>query len=84
MGGRVSPHAVYLPVVGGSGFVEWDRAVSMISECQIESVAQFHSLRVSLLTVDAATLYTIEPYIDAVLDVINENNPPCQIGVMTE
>lgn len=78
-------YTVFVPTfAGGDSGLAWDEAVAMVGKCRIESVAQFHSLRVNLWMTEGAALYTIEPYPDAIIDAIRDLAPPCEIRVMSE
>jgi hypothetical protein len=57
----------------------------MISDGQVTSVSQSHSLQVSLALTDGRVLHTVEPQIDEVLRVVNQCGERCRgVVVVTE
>ena len=55
-----------------SGTVSWDEMKKVIQNGQIKSVAQTHSLRVDLYTVDGRHYQATEPAIDEIFKFLRE------------
>lgn len=65
--------------------VSWDEARSIILNGDVVSVAQTHSLEVTIQLADGSTIVTQEPAIDDVFAVIEECGEPCaNILIATE
>lgn len=80
----VEPYRFHLPLVANGNQMAWDEAQKRIIGCEIEYVYQFHNLRVNMVTFDGRELRTTQPYLDAVIDLIEEHDPPCRILVASE
>ena len=66
------------------GYVPWGEAVKLIASKKVTVVAQAHSLDVMLEFEDGSSVYTVEPYIDAIYAEL-ENCLKCdEILIATE
>lgn len=81
---KTSAGALYPDLKDGDE-VYWHQAVTMMQNGEVAKVMQAHSLQVTLTLKDGRALKTVEPEIDAVLQVIKECGDLCQgIQVATE
>lgn len=65
--------------------VDWETAVEILNTGDVEMVAQFHSLEVTLTLKDGTEIHTVEPTIDAIFDEVANCGQPCsQILLATE
>jgi hypothetical protein len=72
--------ALYNAVIGSFSFLpdlSWDEAQKLILDGKVKQVSQAHSLFVLLTLADGRTLKTIEPRIDAVLEVVKQCGAKC-------
>jgi len=66
------------------GYVPWGEAVKLIASRKVTVVAQAHSLDVMIGFEDGSSVYTVEPYIDAIYAEL-ENCVKCdEILISTE
>ncbi|MDD5098229.1 MAG: hypothetical protein PHD31_00680 [Candidatus Pacebacteria bacterium] len=61
----------------GPTVVDWDNAVSFLSDCQVEKASQNHNKDVYLDLKDGSKIYTVEPEIDIILKTINQFKAKC-------
>jgi hypothetical protein len=82
--GTGTPGDVPDPVPCGEE-VEWDLAVKILNQGEVEQVVQFHSLEVTLILADGCELKTVEPRIDDIFHEVENCGSPCEgIIVATE
>jgi hypothetical protein len=76
---------VLYPGVQDGTEVYWVQAVSMILNGEVTQVMQTHDLKVYLTLKDGRTLFSLEPEIDTVIQVIRSCGDPCKaIMIATE
>ncbi|MBN2550108.1 MAG: hypothetical protein JXB15_13170 [Anaerolineales bacterium] len=81
---KISVGSLYPDLKDGDE-VYWNQAVAMIQNGEVTKVMQAHSLQVTLTLKDGRALITLEPEMDAVLQVITECGDLCQgIQIATE
>jgi hypothetical protein len=79
------PQPNQYPGPGVTSEVPWSRAEEMIMGGEIARVMQTHDLKVYLTSTEGWVVMTVEPEIDAVLDVIDRCGDPCKkILIATE
>jgi hypothetical protein len=65
--------------------VDWETAVGIVNSGDVDSVVQAHNLDVTLELGDGRAIYTTEPGIDDIFDVISNCGGPCSsIAIATE
>jgi len=65
--------------------ISWTQAVDLLRAGQVSGVAQLHNLTVYLSLKNGAEVQTVEPYIDAIFDVVQACGQPCaNITLATE
>jgi ABC-type Zn uptake system ZnuABC Zn-binding protein ZnuA len=65
--------------------VDWETAVEILNNGDVEMVVQLHSLDVTLTMKDGSEIHTVEPTIDAIFAEIEKCGQPCsQIAIATE
>ncbi len=65
--------------------VPWEEAIDLIQSGGVGSVVQYHSREVALIMKDGGEIWTREPIIDLVFDIIEECGAPCaEISLITE
>jgi len=64
-----------LPEDGSS--ISWAQAVDLLYRGDVTAVMQAHSLDVWLTLTNAATVKTVEPYIDAIFDEVQRCGARC-------
>ena len=57
--------------------ISWERAVELLNSGHVTMVIQAHSLDVTLVLDNGATVHTVEPHIDAIFQEIQECGAPC-------
>ena len=57
--------------------ISWERAVELILAGEVEAVFQTHSLEVTLVLENGASVQTTEPSIDLVFAIVEECGAPC-------
>jgi hypothetical protein len=58
--------------------VEWDLAVKILNQGNVEQVAQLHSLEVTLILEGGCEIQTIEPSIDDIFDEVQKCGEKCE------
>jgi hypothetical protein len=58
--------------------VEWDLAVEILNQGNVEQVTQLHSLEVTLILEDGCEIKTIEPSIDDIFDEVQKCGEECE------
>jgi len=77
------PSAYPGPQAGGE--IPWDQVQAKISSGEVTKVMQTHDLKIVLTLNDGTTLTTVEPQIDAIMQMIKQCGDPCKnILVSTE
>lgn len=71
------PNAIPDPLPCGEE-VEWDRAVEILNQGNVEQVVQLHSLEVRLILQDGCEIKTIEPSIDDIFDEVQKCGEKCE------
>ena len=61
----------------GRLFISWADAQTLIRKCNVRQVSQAHSLAIYLERKDGKEFYTIEPMIDDIFEVVQENSVAC-------
>jgi len=65
--------------------VDWDLAVEHVSNCNVLKVYQNHDKEVYLNLKDDKEIFTIEPEIDSIVTIINQNKEKCgSVPIATE
>ena len=65
--------------------VNWETAVEILNNAEVEMVAQAHSLEVILTLKDGTHIRTVEPTIDAIFHEVEKCGLPCnKIKLATE
>lgn len=63
----------------------WDMLKNAIEDCRVESIMQAHSLEVKAILKNGMVINAIEPRIDDIFDIVEQNKEKCgEIGMMTE
>lgn len=57
--------------------VEWDIAVNILNQGDVEQVVQLHSLEVTLILKDGCEIKTVEPMIDDIFKEVERCGAPC-------
>jgi hypothetical protein len=57
--------------------ISWSHAVELLHAGQVTMVMQAHSLDVTLVLDNGATVHTVEPHIDAIFQEIQACGAPC-------
>ncbi len=57
--------------------VEWETAVSILHQGEVEQVVQLHSLEVTLILKDGCEIKTVEPVIDDIFNEVVNCGAPC-------
>ena len=73
----VEPNGIPDPLPCGEE-VEWDLAVKILNQGNVEQVVQLHSLEVTLILEDGCEIKTIEPLIDAIFDEVQMCGEKCE------
>lgn len=69
----------------GSVMIDWDLAVRVIENCEVEGVTQTHALDVYLNMKDGTRLRTVSPQIDDIFEITSEVQESCgDMWVATE
>ncbi len=58
--------------------VEWDVAVKILHQGDVEQVVQLHSLAVTLILDDGCEIETVEPVIDDIFQEVEKCGSPCE------
>ena len=58
--------------------VEWDVAVKILNQGDVEQVVQLHSLEVTLILADGCEIKTVEPVIDDIFQEVEKCGSPCE------
>lgn len=58
--------------------VQWDLAVQILNQGEVEQVVQLHSLEVTLILEDGCEIKTIEPVIDDIFLEVEKCGTPCE------
>lgn len=58
--------------------VEWDLAVKILNQGNVDQVTQLHSLEVTLILEDGCEIKTIEPSIDDIFDEVQKCGEECE------
>ncbi len=58
--------------------VEWDVAVKILNQGDVEQVVQLHSLEVTLILDDGCEIKTVEPVIDDIFQEVEKCGSPCE------
>ncbi len=70
---------------GQSSELSWAEAETLILSGDVWQIAQTHDLEVTLYLGDGQIITTMEPYLDAVFQVVADCGDPCtQIVMVTE
>lgn len=57
--------------------VEWETAVEILHQGEVEQVVQLHSLAVTLILKDGCEIKTVEPVIDDIFNEVEKCGTPC-------
>lgn len=78
-------YTIHIPAAFvSSNEIAWLDVEKLLANCQIKTVFQFHSLRINLIMADESQMYTTQPRIDAIIETIEQVDPPCVVLVATE
>jgi hypothetical protein len=64
---------------GQTNFIDWDTADKLMSNCQIKVIFQKNNLEVTLRDRDNQIYQTTEPKINAIFDLVQKYQGPCDI-----
>ena len=69
----------------GVAETDWETAVAILNQGDVEVASQLHNLEVTLFLKDGRQIKTVEPGIDDIFQAVEECGNPCkEIALMTE